>query len=752
MVRQYKIHTNLDGSDNQIIDLTRGKIRLYQPSDLGIVTNTNIWSSQGLGVFGDTAVSHPSMDFRLETFGDDLKENYNLINEFVSKILAQKYVTIEYTSEQGTYYADVKLAKVSKTEGYGQNGTFSETISFDVINKWYTYQQLKFSKFSNGKLDENTKIHADALKKNTNLLDFDSVNLGQFLDCSTGTLNSNPNRAAFYYMQVTASEIYSLSSDWSKTTWLSVFAYGSKSDEKATYIYDGTVNKWVDLSTNVRFITKNTTITIPQGINFVRISFLSSDTAKPLTLKYLLDSKPKFENGLAVEKMKGGNVTIFERKSASEIDIHAKKMGLNTITYPIKVIVADASSNDMSIDSENYEYGVSVINELIKRGYSIIIEPYPFIAAGTVGETEWNPSNKTTWFENWKKVVEKIASLANSLNCKYYVASNLVKIESESDKWVSLIRYLKAKYTAKLIYRTNWWVTASWAPETITAYNAKLNNPIFGEVDEIAIAGYFELTDDETPTIETLKQAIKSTTKYNRQQNVFEEVKAFYTKWNKPVFFGELGIAPYKKASGTPWKYEYDANDYYEEVQANWYQAWIETFKFEDWFSGFSIFVVATQDNMFAVTKTGKKTLRTLFSTGTAARYAYSDTSYIYSTEENIDRFSKWLIEENIFSFVARLTPSKNVENKKYGLRFLNSDANEYSAIVFNLPQVADVIQLNTDSNDEYYQAIFNGQAVNMFSALDFQRFRTRLFEKGSMELIGLDSVEMNVKRKVDFV
>lgn len=75
-------------------------------------------------------------------------------------------------------------------------------------------------------------------------------------------------------MQVTASEIYSLSSDWSKTTWLSVFAYGSKSDEKATYIYDGTVNKWVDLSTNVRFITKNTTITIPQGINFVRISFL----------------------------------------------------------------------------------------------------------------------------------------------------------------------------------------------------------------------------------------------------------------------------------------------------------------------------------------------------------------------------------------------------------------------------------------------------------------------------------------------
>ena len=45
-----------------------------------------------------------------------------------------------------------------------------------------------------------------------------------------------------------------------------------------------------------------------------------------------------------------------------------------------------------------------------------------------------------------------------------------------------------------------------------------------------------------------------------------------------------------------------------------------------------------------------------------------------------------------------------------------------------------------------------NGVAVNMFSALDFQKFRTRIFKKGTMELVNLESVEMNVKRKVDFV
>ena len=294
MVRQYNIHTNLDGSNNQIIDLTNGKIRLYQPSDLGIVTNTNIWSSQGSGVFGDTAISHPSMDFRLETFGDDLKENYQLMNDFVGLILAQKYVTLEYTTELGTYYADVKLAKVSKTEGYGQNGTFSETISFDAINKWYTYEQLTFSKFKNADFSDKTKI---------------------------------------------------------------------------------------------------------------------------------------------------------------------------------------------------------------------------------------------------------------------------------------------------------------------------------------------------------------------------------YTK----------------------------------------------------------------------------------------SRYIYANNAYVYTTEDNIERFSKWKIEENVFSFVARLTPS-NSDVKKYGLRFLDEQANEYTSIILNLTNKPDFIQLNSDVNDEYYQASTANTIVNMFSALDFQKFRTRIFKKGTMELVNLDSVEMNIKRKVDFV
>lgn len=159
MVRQYRIHTDLDGANKKIYDMTNGLIRFYQPSDLGIINSTNIWQSQGIGVMGNNNISHPDIDFKFETFGNSLEENYRIFNEFISNIIKQKYITLEYTNEIGTYYADVQLSKITKTEGYGFDGQFSETVSFIPVNMWYQYEQLKFSKVQNGEIGGNTKIH-----------------------------------------------------------------------------------------------------------------------------------------------------------------------------------------------------------------------------------------------------------------------------------------------------------------------------------------------------------------------------------------------------------------------------------------------------------------------------------------------------------------------------------------------------------------------------------------------------------------
>ena len=152
MVRQYKIHTNLDGTDDKVWDVTNGKVRFYQPSNLGLQSTNNIWQSNGVGVMGTRSITQPQIEFKLETFGESLEENYQLMKDFINDILNKKFVTLEYQTEIFQVYADLSLADVTKTEGYGKNGTFSEKITFDIITKWYTYENLTFEKIQNGKV------------------------------------------------------------------------------------------------------------------------------------------------------------------------------------------------------------------------------------------------------------------------------------------------------------------------------------------------------------------------------------------------------------------------------------------------------------------------------------------------------------------------------------------------------------------------------------------------------------------------
>ena len=152
MVRQYKIHTNLDGTGDKVWDVTNGKVRFYQPSNLGLQSTNNIWQSNGIGVMGTRSITQPKIEFKLETFGETLEENYQLMKDFVNDILSKKFVTLEYQTEIFQVYADLALADVTKTEGYGKNGTFSEKITFDIITKWYTYENLTLDMIKNGKV------------------------------------------------------------------------------------------------------------------------------------------------------------------------------------------------------------------------------------------------------------------------------------------------------------------------------------------------------------------------------------------------------------------------------------------------------------------------------------------------------------------------------------------------------------------------------------------------------------------------
>lgn len=182
-----------------------------------------------------------------------------------------------------------------------------------------------------------------------------------------------------------------------------------------------------------------------------------------------------------------------------------------------------------------------------------------------------------------------------------YIASNLVHMESFTDKWKALISEVRTVYTGKILYRTNYWITASWAPDYVEAYENKLNNALFGLVDVIAIAAYFELTDNKSPSVDELIEAIYSVPLYGRGQNIFDEIKAFHDKWDKPIFFGELGIPPYSNSPQQPHNALGDLGEYNESIQSNWFEAWVRVFQTQEWWLGYSIYTIADEKSVYNV-------------------------------------------------------------------------------------------------------------------------------------------------------
>jgi hypothetical protein len=311
-------------------------------------------------------------------------------------------------------------------------------------------------------------------------------------------------------------------------------------------------------------------------------------------------------------KIKSGNIFPGHTMDINKILSDVEELNLNTVNVPVKIDFADTTTSTMSVNQTSKQDAITLIQSLNDKGIDVILEPYPWVATGE-SETEINPSDVNAWFYNWKTIVlqELIDDIVNPYNVyALNTSSNLVKLEPNTGYWQDVFSFVKGLYTGNVTYRTNWWVTAVWdtgAGSTTEAYNDKLNNALFGDVnlDFISISAYFELNPNNYATISELKADLLSTTKFDRQQNVYQEVKNFYTTWGKPIFFGELGAPSRELAASEPWNNAPSTIES-ESIQANIFKAYEETFDPETWFMGFSIFHIGFQESTTTYHPVGK--------------------------------------------------------------------------------------------------------------------------------------------------
>lgn len=288
--------------------------------------------------------------------------------------------------------------------------------------------------------------------------------------------------------------------------------------------------------------------------------------------------------------VKGGNVSAWNIADVDRVFADAERLGLDTITIPVRVSMAYATGADAAVDPASLAFAKRVAAHSPK--YRYILEPYPWIAGGTVAETELAPTDKAAWFAAYEKAVLEIAGQFPSA-WGIYVASNLVKLEDQTASWLNLIAKVRSAFAGKVIYRTQWWVTAEWEPSTLTAWKAKLNNAVFGAVDIIGIAAYFELSEAPSPSADELKAALRSTGVFGRKQNVLAEITALQRRWQKPIFLGELSCPAVDLGAQTPWD-PAASEQPNREIQKNYFSAYLESLAGPaSAFLGFSVFTIA---------------------------------------------------------------------------------------------------------------------------------------------------------------
>ncbi|MBI5611416.1 MAG: hypothetical protein HY902_21265 [Deltaproteobacteria bacterium] len=288
--------------------------------------------------------------------------------------------------------------------------------------------------------------------------------------------------------------------------------------------------------------------------------------------------------------IKGGNVSAWNRGDTAKVLRDVQRLGLDTVTIPVRLAMPSARSAEVGVEPASLAFATHLAAQL--GATKVIIEPYPWIAGGNVPETDLNPSNPSAWFAAYQRALVSLAKqFPNAWG--FYIASNLVHLEPRTADWLALVQALRPVYAGKLLYRTQWWVTAAWEPSLQAAWQKKLENAVFGAVDVIAIAAYFELTDQAAPTAAEVKAALQSTTLFARKQNVLAEILQLQKRWNKPIFLGELSCPAVDFGAQTPWD-PASSTTPNPHVQKHLLAAYLESLPAApSQFLGFSLFTIA---------------------------------------------------------------------------------------------------------------------------------------------------------------
>ncbi|MUT66611.1 glycosyl hydrolase family 53 [Paenibacillus sp. NEAU-GSW1] len=169
------------------------------------------------------------------------------------------------------------------------------------------------------------------------------------------------------------------------------------------------------------------------------------------------------------------------------------------------------------------------------------------------------------WFASYSNFIAHYAELAEELGCEMLcIGCEMIKTESQTEKWRQLIGRIRSIYNGPLIYNAN--------------HGKEEGVEWFEDLDLIGTSAYYPVA------------SVPGDTEENMMANwlpVRNKLAKLSRKFGKPIVFMEVGCRSALGCATMPWDFTREEFPFSEEEQARFYSSALRTFWNEPWFAGF---------------------------------------------------------------------------------------------------------------------------------------------------------------------
>ena len=184
------------------------------------------------------------------------------------------------------------------------------------------------------------------------------------------------------------------------------------------------------------------------------------------------------------------------------------------------------------------------------------------------------PADRDAFYEDYTGFIERYATFAETEGVElFFLGSELTTLQGDTEDWRSIAAAARKRFSGEIIYDVNW--------------DAIGGVRFWDAVDLPSISAYFPLTETARPTVAELKAAWRSgKQKLTMDNDSYAMVEQLARQTGKQVLFGEAGYRSREYGARQPFDGVARNGDPSGEVQANAYQALLETFDSKPWWRG----------------------------------------------------------------------------------------------------------------------------------------------------------------------